>query len=895
MGVAPHFSCRSYPNLRSAIIDRVTLLERQEQLDALNRSLRDARADCGKLVLIAAEAGLGKSSLVEHFAAEHRRDVRTLWGACDALATPRALGPVHELAAQLPGAGIDSGAVLPSRERLFRALFEEFSRPERPCLAVLEDMHWADEATLDFVRFMGRRVQRTHALLILTYREDELPLTHPVRLALGELTGDQIIRLRLPPLSLTAVRELARDRGVDPGNLHRITGGNPFFVREALASAGEEGVPATVRDAVLARLMRCSRPTRELAEVVAMCPGRAAHWLLVGAVGADRDAIAEGVARGLLLDQADAVSFRHELARLAVVSSVPPERSRELHARLLKTLIAHGADLPQIVHHATFAEHVEALLEYAPAAGRQAARVGAHREAAAHFTAALRYSAAMPAPARAELYELHARECGVTNQTGRAIASAIHALELFRELGDIDSQSRLLSFLAPEYRTFGDKARADQCLVEATAVLDPVPHSAQLAVALHARARLASNRGQDRDAAEFGERALALARSFGDLETESHALNTLGSALLIAGDRSGYAPLEQSLQLALAHDLQECTARAYCNLVFAAVLEHDITRAISYLAAGIPYCEERALFSSVAYMRAYESRLALDRAAWSEAERIATQLWRSGTLLPLQLVPTLTTLALVRTRRDEPGAEELLEQALTLAAPMGEPERTGRAYAARAERAFYRGDLERLAQEATAGLEAVSGLRLPWIKGELSFWQSRVQPPPAILGDIAEPFRLMILGEWRDAARAWEAFGMPYEQALALLEGPEEALREALTILDHIGAAPLAAIARRRLRDRGARGVPRGPNEATRSNPAGLTGREAQILSLLVQGLSNTQLARRLHRSQKTIDHHVSSVLAKLGVHSRTEVRAAAIALGLLADTDQKTAPDVPG
>jgi DNA-binding NarL/FixJ family response regulator len=153
----------------------------------------------------------------------------------------------------------------------------------------------------------------------------------------------------------------------------------------------------------------------------------------------------------------------------------------------------------------------------------------------------------------------------------------------------------------------------------------------------------------------------------------------------------------------------------------------------------------------------------------------------------------------------------------------------------------------------------------------------------------------MILGEWRDAARAWEAFGMPYEQALALLEGPEEALREALTILDHIGAAPLAAIARRRLRDRGARGVPRGPNEATRSNPAGLTGREAQILSLLVQGLSNTQLARRLHRSQKTIDHHVSSVLAKLGVHSRTEVRAAAIALGLLADTDQKTAPDVPG
>ena len=865
------------------------LLERQEQLDTLNRLLRDARADCGRLVLITAEAGLGKSSLVEHFAAEHRRNVRTLWGACDALETPRALGPVHELAALLPGAAIDSDSVPPTRERLFRVLFDEFCRLEQPCLAVLEDVHWADEATLDFVRFMGRRIQRTHALLIVTYRDDELPLTHPVRLALGELTGDPIIRLRLLPLSLTAVGELARDRGVDPGKLHRITGGNPFFVREALASSGGDAVPATVRDAILARLMRCSRPTRELAEVVAMCPGRADRWLLAGAIGADRDAISEGVARGLLLAQVHAVSFRHELARLAVMDSVPPERSRELHTRLLNTLIAHGADPPRIVHHATLAEHEEALLKFAPVAAREAARVGAHREAVAHFTAALRYSCALPLPARAELHELHAQECSVTNQTDQAIASAVQALELARRLSDINSQSRLLSFLASEYRTIGDKARTDQCLLEAVTVLDPVPHSAQLAVALHARARLASNRGQGRDAVELGQRALALARSFGDLSTESNALNTVGSSLLIAGDRSGYLPLEQSLQLALAHDLQECAARAYCNLVFAAVLEHDIARAVSYLSAGIPYCEERALFSSVAYMRAYESRLALDRGDWSEAERIATQLRSSGTLLPLQYVPTLTTLALVRARRDAPDVEETLEQALTLAASMGEPERTGRAYAARAEHAFYRGDLQRLAEEAAAGLAVVSGLRLPWIKGELSFWQSRVQPPEAttIPADVAEPYRQMILGDWSGAARAWQALGMPYEQALALIEGPEEALREALTILDPIGATPLAAIARRRLRDRGARGVPRGPNEATRSNPAGLTAREAQILSLLVVGLSNAELARRLHRSQKTIDHHVSSVLAKLGVHSRVEVRAAAIALGLLADTDE--------
>jgi DNA-binding CsgD family transcriptional regulator/tetratricopeptide (TPR) repeat protein len=857
----------------------VALLERQQQFDALDRSLREARTECGKLVLIAAEAGLGKSSLVEQFVQWHRRDVRTLWGACDALQTPRALGPVHEMAAGIAAVGTDTTG--PSRERLFRLLFDEFAQPERPCIAVLEDLHWADEATLDFVRFIGRRIQRTHALFIATYREDELPLTHPVRLALGELTGDHILRLRLAPLSVTAVHELAKIRGLDAVDLHRITGGNPFFVREVLASSESE-VPATVRDAVLARLMRCSQPTRELAELVAASPGRAARWLIERIIETSRDAIAEGVARGLLLDQTDAVSFRHELARLAVLRSVPPERARALHRRLLEALIDQGSDLTQIVHHAMAAEHADALLQYAPAAGCEAARVGAHREAAAHFKAALAYGAQMTPPARAQAYERHARECSLTDHPHEAIASGAAALQVYRELGDLESQSRLLCFLATEYRAVGDRIRTDESLTEATTVLDSLPQNAQLAVALHARSRVASHRGLDREAVDFGQKAMALARSLGNREIESHALDTIGSAMLIAGDRSGYAPLEQSLQLALEHDLQDCAARAYCNLMFAAVLEHDMPRAARYLLEGVGYCEERGLFSAVAYLRAYEGRLALDRGEWADAERIATQVWSGGKVVPMHGVPTLTTLALVRARRDDAGTEELLEQALTIALPMGEPERTGRVHAARAECAFYRGDLERVEREVGAGLEALSGLKLPWVKGELAFWKSQLDASGATPDDIAEPYSRMIAGDWRAAAEIWQDLGMPYEHALALMGGPEEALRQALSILDRIGGVPLAAIARRRLRELGARKVPRGPNEVTRSNPAGLTGREVQILLLLVEGLSNAQLARRLHRSQKTIDHHVSAILGKLCVRSRTEVRAAALAMGLL-------------
>ena len=229
------------------------------------------------------EAGLGKSSLVEQFVSEHRRDGRLLWGACDALATPRALGPIHEIASQT---ALFSGArsrAEESRDWLFPALLQELGRSERVTVVVLEDVHWADEATLDFLRFIGRRIQRTSALFIVTYRDEELPPTHSVRMALGELTGGHVTRMRLPPLSPTAVGELAReaspDSAWDADRLHELTGGNPFFVHEVLASPGE-GVPETVRDAILARVQRCSPEIRELAELVSMCPGKTETWLI---------------------------------------------------------------------------------------------------------------------------------------------------------------------------------------------------------------------------------------------------------------------------------------------------------------------------------------------------------------------------------------------------------------------------------------------------------------------------------------------------------------------------------------------------------------------------------------------------------------------------------------
>src|ERR1700733_7367514 len=196
------------------------LLERQEQLDTLNRCLQEARARVGKMVLVAAEAGYGKSSLIERFTLEHRRDARALWGACDSLATPSALAPVHEIAAQTSLIPNAAGAGSASRDWLFHALFDELADSQQPSIVVLEDVHWADEATLDFLRFLGRRIQRTRALFIATYRLDEVSANDPLRQALGDLTGHHVTRMRLPPLSAAAVALLAQESGRDAARLH---------------------------------------------------------------------------------------------------------------------------------------------------------------------------------------------------------------------------------------------------------------------------------------------------------------------------------------------------------------------------------------------------------------------------------------------------------------------------------------------------------------------------------------------------------------------------------------------------------------------------------------------------------------------------------------------------
>lgn len=858
------------------------LLERQSQLDDLGQHLREAESGSGKVAFIVGEAGAGKSALVEAFAQQLSRDARLVWGACDALQTPRALGPVHEVASALAVASAGSDLTEQSRPQLFARLVDELARRDRLTVVVLEDLHWADEATLDFLRYLGRRIQRTRCLLIATYRDDELAATHPLRRMLGEITGRHSARIRVPSLSLAAVAQLAGGGQRNVERIYRVTCGNAFFVREVLAASGD-ALPETVRDAVNARLLQCSAGARELAQLVSLSPGRTELWLAEAILGSCGPFIEEAVARGLLRASEDSIAFRHELARLAVETTVPPARAQELHQRILAALKERGADLSLLVHHAQLARDSAAIVELAPRAAQQAARLGAHFEAVAHLTTALRHADALSAPARAKLLEAHAWECNLTNQTLSAIESDERALAIYRELGDVAAQARVSRVLARVYWQRGDKLQADRSVAEAIAVLEQLPPSSDLAMAYSTRSMLAMLGGRVEEALELGRRAIDLGREFNDVESQVHALNNMGSALLGSGDEAGWSPLEQALELALEHGLHEAAGRAYTNSTTCSILSYDLPRAERYLHKGLQFCEEQEIYTHLYYMRAYHARLELLRGRWNEAAHLATQLLEDGTPLAInQRIPALITLALVRARRGDPGPGPLLDEALRIALPTMELQRIGRVAAARAEVAWYGGDLDLVAREVAVGLEAAQGHRDPWIRGELFFWQSLARPDAEVPADIFAPYRLMIEGDWRGAAEAWGLRGMPYERALALAQGPEDALRESLAILEPLAANPLATIVRQRLRELGVRGIPRGPRASTRGNPAGLTTREVDVLRLLVHGHTNAELARRLHVSAKTVDHHVSSILSKLEARSRTEAVAAAFGLGIV-------------
>lgn len=852
----------------------MALLERSIPLQTLAEAADEAASGAGRLVLITGEAGVGKTALLEcfHIAVP---DAEWAEGACDGLVTPLPLGPLYEVAARFGGDLREMIRSSPSRIELFAALLRRLEDPRSFDVVVLEDLHWADEATVDLLRYVGRRISATRSLVIGTYRSDDLPERHPLRAALGDLAmRASTRRVELSPLSRAAVEQLAAESDVDPEQLFAMTGGNPYFVAEVLRS-GLRTVPPSARDVVLGRAARFSPRARRALDAAALM-GRTVDVLMLQSVaGVGEEVVAELLAGGLLVDDEGVLRFRHEIARRAVEAAVPTHRRVSLHRRALRALQeADHEDPTLLAFHAAAAGEPALVLRYAPRAADAAIALRSHREAAAHLELAVQAAASLGSREEAPLCDALAQELATVDRIEDAERLGRRALALWREAEDPmregDALRRLSRVLWRLCRSTDAVAAAEQ----AVRLLEPLGRSCELGFALGALAGQRLLRGRNEEAVALARRAEEIAEQLALPALMSDALDTEACALA-AMQREWEPVLRRSLCGAIEAGAEEQAARGYANLAGLLCEEYRFLEALPVLIDAEAYCAGRDLETYLSVIRGLRALVTMRRGRWAEAVAIADHLLRPPRPSPITTITPALVLGLIAARRGDDAAWDALDTALAVALESAEPGRIVAVRLARVEAYWLEGRLGAARDEALKTADAGAGAS-SWTAGEIAVWHVRLGLHPPT-GPVAGPFALELQQRYADAADAWIERGCHYFAALALVGASGESeLRRAFELLDGLGAGRTQRIVRARMRVLGARSVPSGVRRRTRAHPAGLTEREQEVLDELRHGRSNVEIAARLVISVKTVDHHVTRILAKLGVHSRVEAAAAA-------------------
>jgi len=874
----------------------LNLLERGPVLLELSRYLAEADKGHGRLVFVGGEAGIGKSWLVRRFAELVRDRSPLLIGSCDPLSTPRPLGPLLDIVDRLDDHDIDLAS---NKDEIFRALLGALSSSKKTAVLAFEDVHWADEATLDLLRFLARRIEDRRALLIATFRSDEVGDVHPLRMVLGDIaTASGVRRVTVQPLSIGSVRTMAAASGLDVNELYRQTGGNPFFVSEVLATP-DELIPPTVRDAVIARVARLPESARSILECAAVIGFRSEPWLLTAIAGDNVRGIEECLQSGVLIadDEDGTYTFRHEIARIAVLDTVVPHRRRELNRRVLESLSNQPIELPptqldaaRLAYHADEARDADAVLRFAPEAARRASRLSAHRDAIAHYERALKFADRLTSDERAGILEEYARECAATDRYDEAITVSRQVLEHWHDAGDRFNEAEILGFLCGCLVSNGRSFDAQPLCSRAIELFEQFPHGPELAEAYVRQARICLVEREYKDAIRWAQKALDLASSIGDVRTRILALHRLGSGILLGGDDRGELILQDALALALDARLPVEASGAYVALSSNWFERFEFHRAEPYLLESLTFADEHQLGGFLTPTLGWYALLKMYKGQWAEVEEPAYSVLHREYVSVIGRILALTALGRLYARKGDPRASKVLDDALELARPTRMVIYLPPVYAARAEAAWLAGDLDTVRKEAESGVELAISKRHSWFAGELLSWLELAGVQVDVPDWIAPAFAMQLDGDWQGAGEDWERRGCPYDAAHAFLASDDPgALRDALDAFERLGAEPAAKHARRRLRELGVKGIPRGPHESTRSNAAGLTRREIEIARLISDGLRNSEIAARLFVSPKTVDHHVSSVLSKLGLKVRSQVRGEAERWGLLKNGEPET------
>jgi DNA-binding CsgD family transcriptional regulator/tetratricopeptide (TPR) repeat protein len=855
------------------------LLEREPFLASLIEYADAAQRGTGRLALVSGEAGVGKTSLLAELRTQGHHQ-RWLQGNFDGSFTPDPLRALLDIADEVGGDFAELCRTETRWEVLYRSFLETLRGLPGMTVLVFEDAHWADEATLDLVGFLSRRMDTMPLMLIVTYRDDGLSRGHPLRALLGELMhGSSSRLLTLPTLSEGAVRTLAADSPIEPDELFRLTGGNPFYIGEVLAS-GSTAVPPSALAAVDARLARLSDDARAVVEAASVVGTRVELDVLVRLVSSDPAVIDECLTSGALVSEPGAFRFRHELIRLAVEESMPAHRRMTLHESVLRVLLTNGSkDAARLAHHAEAAGDAEAVVKYAPLAGRRAAELSSHREAIVQFQRALRHSDLLDPKDGARLYGDLATEFSMVDRWEDAVDATRKGLQIWIDVGDVVRAADTKRQLSIMLWRVSDGEAALVAAREAADLLMPLGETAELGWVHAVLAKLLD--WDDPQCLEHGRKAVAIADATGDMALKSDALNSIGCVLVQSGE-DGFDELHESLECAREAQALPQMARAYGNLQGMQLGLYRLRQAESTFDEAIGFIEEHDIATYDHCLTGVHCLVLAELGRWDESFALADGMLSRPFLSPSNQVNPLQAAGLVRARRADADGIGQLEESLRIAEGMGSADYIAEARLSLLEGRWLTGHLDS-ARELVEQLQAGSfGSLDPWFVGSLTAWRRRLGlTVDAHIDRCARPYALQIEGSWRAAADEWAALGAPYQRGLALLDsGVEDGIREALDVFDRLGARAASDIAKAELRSLGVTAIPRGRRNATRDDPLGLTPREREVLELIGVGATNADIAERLVISPKTVDNHVSSVFAKLGVDNRRAAAELLLAVG---------------
>jgi DNA-binding CsgD family transcriptional regulator len=853
------------------------LIERESQLAALHQYAGEASQGQGRLVLISGEAGVGKSVLLEEFAQE-LDDARWLWAGCDGLFTPAALGPLLDIASQLDGELLQLCRAEAKRDQLYGALVRQLSDMRPLTVIAIDDVHWADEATLDLLSYLSRRIQHLGVLLLVTYRDDALVTNDPLRLTFGALASQRATRrLSLATLSMSGVATLAHGSGIDPAELHRLTAGNPFFVTEVL-QAGRDAVPVSIRDAVLARTRTLSTPAGNALEVAALIGSRMQSRLLVSLVD-DPLVVDELISHDMLIKDGDDLRFRHEIARVAIEAAVPPYRKARIHTKIMDALRSSGSDDDaRLAFHAEGSGNAELVLAHAPRAGHRAAELGARREAAAHYERALRFVPETDIRRRAELLDSLAQQLDYVDQRENLLETCSAAVKLWRELGDsereCDSLLRLSGSLWWLCRGADSKQAADAVLKLAMS-FGPSP---QLAKAYHTLASRHWHQGRYEDSLAVARQVREMSEQFGLTGAISDSLN-LEALVLHAMGKDWTRPMQAALDIALSGGDEYLAGAAFANMYWLYCGDLRDEEGEQIYDQAMAYCDVHDIGTFANCLLSDRAGVFEKLGRWDECVSITQTMLEEGPLSPANHIQPLCYQAKVMARRGRAEFWPDLDEAMHLAIGLDEPEWLCFVGLTRIEAYWLEGRLDAALAELDRVRDVSAGVALlsrPWI----ALWTRRLTG--AIDAIDLEPFASHVAGDAAHAAELWDRLGYRYEAALALLDTKDEPnLRESLARLSDLGAEAAARLVRQTMRDLGLRSIPAGARPATKAHPRGLTVREQQILQLVSQGHSNEEISASFFISVRTVEHHVSAILGKLGATTRKDAAEEALKLGL--------------